>query len=293
MHIGDKFSNRTTISKEKIILHANVQSIHNKYQEIENLVNDCKCDVLCLSETWGKDHRVQTMNLENFELASYYNRKLFEHGGTAIFVKNGLNFRIRHDLNKISFEMNFELTAIELKPSKLVIVAVYRPDKDLCLFFELLTKLLHKICREGKQMVIAGDFNLNVCKLDNKIKKWVLILNNFNCKLVLNEPTRVQGSSATCIDNFIVNLDNCEGYVLDQKLSDHKVIKLVIIENSDKPKFSEPSHFIRIMSASNFNYFNFLLSRDYVILKSQIVMCEDCNARMNILQDAIKRLDRI
>lgn len=284
---GNKFSKRDTTCQKIVILHANVQSIHNKYQEIEHLLHDCKCDVLCLSETWGKDHKVQAMNIENFELASYYNRKLFEHGGTAIFVRNSLDYKIRNDINKISFEMNFELTAIELKPSKIVVVAVYRPDKDLPLFFDLLTKLLQSLCREEKQFIITGDFNLNVLKLDNKIKKWLRILNNYNCKLVLNEPTRIQGTSATCIDNFIINFDLYEGLVLNRKLSDHNVIKLVI-DYYLKDTCNKPLIFSRIMSQNNFNYFSFLIRQDYVALKNQLIKCDDSNTKMNILQNAIK-----
>lgn len=112
-----KFSNNNPDHQEQIILHANVQSINNKYLEIEDLLNKDNCDILCLSETWADDDRVQTMVIQNFQLATYFNRKFFMHGGTAIFVRNNLEFKVRNDINKISFEMNFEISAIELKSS--------------------------------------------------------------------------------------------------------------------------------------------------------------------------------
>lgn len=189
-----KFSNNNPDHQEQIILHANVQSINNKYLEIEDLLNKDNCDILCLSETWADDDRVQTMVIQNFQLATYFNRKFFMHGGTAIFVRNNLEFKVRNDINKISFEMNFEISAIELKSSKLVVIAAYRPDKDIDLFYELLNKLLQKLCREGRRTVIAGDFNLNVLKPDKNVRRFLKIVNSFNYKCMLNEPTRIQGT---------------------------------------------------------------------------------------------------
>lgn len=270
-----------------MIIHANVQSIHNKYLEIEHVICDENCDVVCLTETWAKDCHIEAMNFDNYELATYYNRQIFEHGGTAIFVKNNLEYKVRKDLNKLSFEMNCELAAIELRGSKIVIVSVYRPDKDMNLFFDILTRLLHNICREGKQLVIAGDFNINVLKPDKKTKKLCEILLNFKCYWLLNSATRTSGSSSTCLDNFIVNFDQCKGYVLDTKLSDHNVIKLVI-ENSGNEIPKLDSLYKRIMSKNNCNYFHYLLRIEYNALKSQIINCNDPNEQMSILLEAIK-----
>lgn len=268
-----------------------MRSIHKKYLEIESLANQQECDVLCLTETWCKDYQLQSMNIENYTLATYFNRKFFEHGGTAIYVKNNLDFKVRNDLNKMSFETNCELAAIELKPSKLVIIALYRPEYDMNLFFDILAKLLNKLCKENKQIVIAGDYNLNVLKIDANIRKLDRILRNCNCNWVLNEPTRTETNkrnktSSTCIDNFIVNFNDCKGYVLGNRLSDHNVIKLELF-NHKSPCRKNATYITRIFSKNNLNYFNYIFNKNYVALKGEILLTNDANTRMMILQDAI------
>lgn len=230
------------------------------------------------------------MTLDNYTLATCFNRVFFEHGGTAIYIKNNLDYKVRQDLNKLSFETNCELASIELKSSKTVIVALYRPDYDMSLFFEILTKLLNKICRENKRIIIAGDLNLNVLKLDKNIKKLNRILNNCNCKWVLNEPTRTETNknnvtTSTCIDNFIVNFNEYNGSVLRHKISDHNVIKLELLNQNDL--CNNTTYVARNFSMSNLKYFNFIFNNNYFKIKSEILLANDANARMKILQDAV------
>lgn len=79
------------------------------------------------------------MTIEGYTLADFYNRNFFEHGGTAIFLKNGIEFKPRHDITKLSFEMNCEVAAIEIKLCKLIIICVYRPDYDYLIFEEVIS----------------------------------------------------------------------------------------------------------------------------------------------------------
>lgn len=254
--------------------------------EIEQLGISLKCDVLCLTETWTKDYQVIGMNIENYELATYFHRTFFEHGGTAIFVKDDTEYRIRKDLNQLSFEMNCELCAIEMRASKIVIICIYRPNKDLYLFFDILTKILHKLTREGKKIVLAGDFNLNLLQIDSKIRKLIDILDNFNCKHIIDKPTRTQGASSSCIDNFITNFDTCKGKVLNTKLSDHNVI-LLDIKTNELCKTNTTPSYIRKMSLNNCNYFHFLVSKDHKKITDEIGCAVDANEKMSILMRTI------
>lgn len=162
------------------------------------------------------------MQIEGFELASYFNIQLFEHGGTAIFTKLGTEYKVRKDLNRLSLEMNCEISAIELRKQKIVVVCVYRAGTDISVFFGKLTKLLHRLCREDKKNVVAGVFNLDILIETSKIRKFKGILHNFKCKFAINIPTRTKstkrGESSTCIDNFIINFDCVEAYCIYAKL---------------------------------------------------------------------------
>ncbi|CAG5045145.1 unnamed protein product [Parnassius apollo] len=243
--INKELFNLAAVSENVRYLEINVKvkSINNKYLELKLLTENTTCDVLCLTETWTNELKLGVMTIEGFILVSYYNRMLFEHGGTAIFVRHSLEYKIRHDIVKLSIEMNCELAAIEVKSSKLVIICVYRPDYDYLIFEDIMTKVIEKIGRENKRIVIAGDFNLNLLKPNNKVSKFLKLLSELKCKFVLNEPTRTKGKSSTCIDNLILNDDDDfqyhRGKVLDVKLSDHNVIELKYKLNSKYPKPKE------------------------------------------------------
>lgn len=269
------------------MLHANLCSIGNKYLELELLCNDTDSDVVCVTETWTKDAHLDVMIIENYELASFYNRKLFNHGGTAIFVKKNTDYKVRNDLNKLTFEMNCEISAIELKPSKIVIVCLYRPGRDFDIFFDILSKILHIVNRERKNIIIAGDFNLNVLILKKEIQRLNTTLKSFNCNYVIREPTRTKGKSATCLDNFIVNSDvNCEGKVL-RKLSDHNSILLIYDIVKQKLKKKDNIKYGRLFSEQNCNYFHYLFKKELESVKYNIYLNIDCNKKIKILSEAI------
>ncbi|CAG5016413.1 unnamed protein product [Parnassius apollo] len=242
-----------------------------------------------IRETWTNELKLGVTTIEGFKLVSYYNRMLFEHGGTAIFVRHSLEYKVRHDIVKLSIEMNCELAAIEVKSSKLVIICVYRPDYDYLIFEDIMTKVIEKIGRENKRIVIAGDFNLNLLKPNNKVCKFLKLLSELKCKFVLNEPTRTKGKSSTCIDNFILNDDDDfqyhRGKVLDVKLSDHNVIELKYKLNSKYPKPKEKTEVrSRIISQENIKYFHYLFCKDFECVRKDVNLKLDANEKMNILK---------
>ncbi|CAG5038196.1 unnamed protein product [Parnassius apollo] len=293
--INKELFNLAAVSENVRYLEINVKvkSINNKYLELKLLTENTTCDVLCLTETWTNELKLGVMTIEGFILVSYYNRMLFEHGGTAIFVRHSLEYKIRHDIVKLSIEMNCELAAIEVKSSKLVIICVYRPDYDYLIFEDIMTKVIEKIGRENKRIVIAGDFNLNLLKPNNKVSKFLKLLSELKCKFVLNEPTRTKGKSSTCIDNFILNDDDDfqyhRGKVLDVKLSDHNVIELKYKLNSKYPKPKEKTEVrSRIISQENIKYFHYLFCKDFECVRKDVNLKLDANEKMNILIDYIQ-----
>ena len=70
-------------------LYTNIQSILNKREEIEKVVSDHKVDVLLFSETWVEEfHSPRELELIGFQNPVLNIRS---RGGTAIYVKEGLN----------------------------------------------------------------------------------------------------------------------------------------------------------------------------------------------------------
>ena len=111
---------------------------------------------------------------------------------------------------------------------KLVVISIYRPcngSKDL--FLNLFENLLEKSSKENLEVIIGGDFNIEM-REENKYKLEVeYLLNSFAFHIHINDHTRVSNNINSCIDNIFSNL-NCEvkGSVIENHISDHRAQKI-------------------------------------------------------------------
>ena len=93
-------------------------------------------------------------------------------GGTIIYLRDGLQFRVRGDLNTADNECTWvELIRKNCKP--LLICCIYRPpDQDCARFISELDDCLSKIDLDKCELILLGDFNVdqyNGCKPSLKI----------------------------------------------------------------------------------------------------------------------------
>ena len=49
-----------------------------------------KVEVLCFTEHWLNNHKLQAININHFTLASAFCRRNSDHGGSCILVKKGV-----------------------------------------------------------------------------------------------------------------------------------------------------------------------------------------------------------
>ena len=75
-----------------IVLHQNICSLKNKVTELEVLLStELKhVDILCLTEHWQSDQNISCINIGGFRLVSAFCRSTSKHGGSDIYVKDGL-----------------------------------------------------------------------------------------------------------------------------------------------------------------------------------------------------------
>ena len=91
------------------------------------------------------------------------------NGGTAIYIKKGLNYKLRKDLEICkSKQLESTLIEINLKNENIVIGSIYRhPSMKLSEFNNnYLTNLLDTLSLENKTVVLLGDFNADLLKYD-------------------------------------------------------------------------------------------------------------------------------
>lgn len=187
-------------------------------------------DVICITEHFMESGNEDLMFIPNFYLAAYYSRNT-KRGGTCIFVRTGLQYCILTEVAKQSISGLFECCAIELIPYNIVIISIYRvPKHNYILFYEKLDNILKKLCSStNKNIILAGDFNIDIIKRNKITLELEYFLLQYNLKLALYKPTRL--SSNTCIDNFAHSYQRgCNAEIIDLALSDHtaQILKVPI-----------------------------------------------------------------
>ena len=147
-------------------------------------------------------------------------------GGVATYIKADLNPTNLDSLQEEARALDLEITisAIELSRGRsLIVIGAYRPPSARMNWFTDFDSILLKLLTLG-QIVIMGDLNADLCKNSappTRALKSSLKLAGVRIENTL--PTRIQGTSATCLD--IIAVDNdlvCLDYVIsDLSASDH------------------------------------------------------------------------
>ena len=256
------------------IFHNNVNGLETKFNDLHQLLSRTSADfdIIAITETSQK-----VINEEFFSNISLDGYKNFStptnssKGGTTIYTKNMFDVTERLDLN-ICHDL-FESIWIEIKNknSKNVICgSIYRHPNDNIhnynKFLEYLESCLSKLSNENKEIYICGDFNSDLLKLDkvNNYKKFYELLCSYGFLPQIIQPTRIQGDSATIVDNIFSNISNNEihsGNIVTD-LSDHYTqfvsvkrekidFKKITMYKRDYTNFSEES-FREDVSIQNF-----------------------------------------
>lgn len=209
------------------ILHQNIAGLINKSDMLLVNLDELKSakiniDVLCITEHFIESNHEELLRIPNYQLAACYSRDS-KRGGTCILLRTGHQFKELPDIAKHSISGIFECCAIELIAQKTVVVCIYRTPKysHLSIFYEKLDIILKKICNKtARNVVICGDFNVDILKNNYLSLQFEYFLLGYNLELEIRQPTRL--SSNTCIDNFAHNIKHGHSSkVLELGLSDH------------------------------------------------------------------------
>lgn len=155
-------------------------------------------------------------------------RKSNKGGGTGIYIKDGINYVRRYDLETENVECIW--IEVKMKSSKTFIIGVlYRsPDSLKHLsktFAEDFIKSLKYVNSENKECIIISDINCNY--LDKKSHRSLKDLIQLQgLQQIIKEATRVNTQSQTLIDVILTNASNnlCHAAVIPSSPSDHDVI---------------------------------------------------------------------
>ena len=158
-------------NKHFSFFHLNVSSLPFHFEELSTLISErnLNFDFLGISESRLK---LNQNPLTSVQLAGYsieYTPTEYNNGGTLRYVKKGINYKLRKDL-QIYKPRQLESTFIEVVQNKerIIIGCLYRhPSMELSEFNNhYLSNLLDNLSEENKTVVLLGDFNADLLKYD-------------------------------------------------------------------------------------------------------------------------------
>ena len=212
-----QFNKITSIIKNNLfsVFHTNIRSYQKSFEHLSILLNELKYefDVIGLTETW----HTETSAFLPKTLKNYHDYEftlgLSQNGGCGVYIKNNINFKSRADLS-ITFNHNneeFESTLIEIlnqNSSNIIIGVVYRhpTGNDVNSFINYLKTTLKTTNKEKKKLIIMGDFNIDLLKVEDDQNKFIeIMLSNFLQPYII-QPTRItENGKYSLIDNIFYN----------------------------------------------------------------------------------------
>ena len=160
-----------------------------------------------------------------------------------IFIRDGIKYEV---VNSICIQGVIESQSININGT--IITSLYRPPSgDKNRFLESLTEWVE--CQRGKQMFIAGDFNLNYL---NHEKSLFDNLKN-ETGLIPQIKTATRLISNTCIDNVLTNLRG-KHMVSSICIADHQALESTLSIKTNKIPTKKYKY--REMNEYNWNKFS-------------------------------------
>jgi len=129
------------------------------------------------------------------------------------------------------FNEHIEIVHVSVSKSfikPLQFVSIYRPPSGkISNFIDYFNYVFSSINFKDFPILIAGDINYDLSKLNKKNDKFMLELNSYGLTVKNSSPTRTVNNSSTCIDWIICNhllVDLKVEEPIDVSFSDHKLL---------------------------------------------------------------------
>ena len=231
------------------ILQWNSRSLLGNFTNLKNILQLLEesgifVDIIMICESHLNSIKEKLVDLNGYRLFNM-NRQLNKCGGVCIYVRNSYTVKLRDDLNNF-IEGMLESLILELTigKKKHLICEIYRPPGgNIKSFLEHYEQLITKLRKDTGELIIGGDFNVDLLKTDScSYSASFLELNTENLLLpTISKPSRVTKNSATLIDNIFVSSKLSHAYssnILLDDSSDHLICLTSLHRDIKKTKES-------------------------------------------------------
>ena len=226
------------------IFNLNIANILTKLNSLKLMVeniadNSNKPNIITITETHLNESRSQGYSkTELRDLLPGYrfffrSRKERRGGGVGVFLAEELIGTAEIITENFFEEEVFEsiLVRIPCFPFKtnkkdLLVLTVYRQpgQENLSKFFEILQQWLDNHDKRHNEIIITGDFNLDLLKyqMHEQTSQYLDIMVSHGLSPVITKPTRIQHRSATLIDHIFTKIsDVLSGIIVTELAGSH------------------------------------------------------------------------
>ena len=264
----------------------NVCSLRSKIDEIRYMCLNDKIDCLCISES----HLSCSVPDNVVFIPGYtiYRKDRVDKagGGVLIYASNDYVSCLLKNL----CDPEIEALWIEFKLPKIksfIVSCVYRPPQSPVKWFDSFEPILHRVSITGKNLIMTGDFNIDLLRNDHLI--WKELYTSFNFIHLIDIPTRVVGESAALLDHiYVTNKDMAAlWFISNIALSDHFPIGMVCNKTlANKTTNNSNYHtYINYNKVIDYDYPKF---DEFIYIDENLDLQDlDVNGRVNILTNVL------
>lgn len=223
--LSDKFFVPSEEPEKLYFLYCNIRSMRSNFNTFLSEIDIIKhkLSFIVLSEVWIGSNEMFSYKIPGFSIVGNCNDS-YRAGGVICFVHNSISF-IKHD-----FCMNTAdclLLEISINSLRFNIFSIYRLQQfSEYSFTEELNNKLHLF---KLNTIYLGDINLDLMKNSNTSFNYNNIMSINSFYSLINCPTRITNTSATCVDHIFVKFRNVSCFkqaIFDVGVTDHCMLGL-------------------------------------------------------------------
>lgn len=188
-----------------------MQSVCNKQEQLEAFIDsNSTYQAICISESWITQEKQDLIHFTGYKMAGSFIRKNQAGGGVCILLQDHIEYKEKRDITNLSLQYRVEVCAVELVKENLIIILLYWNGLDEAAFYSRLKLILNLINKKYSKynIVVGGDFNINILKRNNKCLKLLNLMSEYNFKQHINKPTRITKTTSRCLDHIYTNFDD-------------------------------------------------------------------------------------
>lgn len=269
--------------------HVNVRSLLPSFNKIKTLINNLELDILGVSESWlTKNTTDADIHIQNFNF--FRVDRETRGGGIGVYIRSDVEATVLDVVENKSESFEQQWLLLKINKVKIGLCIFYRPPN-----YNALTALhqfedtIADVVPLTDELIIMGDININLLRHTNVTNQFGNLLDAFNCKQVVLNPTRYFRDKATLIDVIILSDDRLlSGAVHHHDMHDHSDHQLIYCTLNIKISASKP----KIIRYRNFKQFNIdIFKQDLVNIPWwQVLDCENVNQKVSLLSEMILAL---